>query len=298
MNNDEIVASMLSKYSQHKLNQYVENLILNPLAEYPAKKLLWYFFIRERMATRNRGVNFYEFYREFSTKHIYIPMIQNMILTCNYDDTPAHIFKLYRLKYSSIPVFKISTTINILEKFPQIRTVLDPCAGWAGRMLGSILSGKKYIGFDTNVNLREPYTKILEYFPNHNAVVEFVDSQTVDFTRYTYDCVFTSPPYYNIELYSYCSKRSKLEWNNWYRLLFTKLFNGLENLGLLILSINPQMYDFFKTFLGECSQQLELNLGSNRNKSNPYCEWVYIWKKSICQEFAHNDLERLLNASY
>ena len=283
MNRNKIVASMLSKYSQHKLNQYVENLINNPSAEYPAKKLLWFFFLSERLATRNRGVNFYDFYNDFSTKHIYVPMIQNMILTCNYDDTPAHIFKIYRIKYSSIPVFKISTAVNLISMFPEIHTILDPCSGWAGRMLGSILSSKKYIGFDSNLNLREPYTKLLEYFPdhNHNATIEFVDAQTVDFSQFTYNCVFTSPPYYNIELYSHCDKRSKLEWNDWYRLLFTKLFSNLENHGIMILSINAEMYDFFKTFLGECSQKIPMDLGNSRNKTTPYTEWVYVWRKMI-----------------
>ena len=120
----------------------------------------------------------------------------------------------------------------------------------------------------------------MSHFPNHNASINFCDSLTVDLSQYKYDCIFTSPPYYNIELYSYCDKRSKKEWNEWYRLLFTKLFNNLERNGIMVLSINKEIYTFLKTVFGECSQSIPLILSSNRNNNKPYTELVYIWRKN------------------
>lgn len=279
MERQDIINSILSKYSPELINTFFENLKKNPLNEYYAKRILWYYFLHERLATKIKGINFFDFYENFSTKYIFHPMIQNIITTQNYDDTPHDIFRIYRVCYSSVSVFKISNAINIIEQFPQIKTIIDPCAGWGGRMLGSILSGKKYIGFDTNLNLRDAYEKILRHFPNHNARIKFCDALDIDYTKYRYDCIFTSPPYYNIELYSYCGKRSKTEWNNWYRTLFTKLFDSLKRKGIMVLSINAEIYEFFKTIFGECTFSIPLKITYSRNAATPYTELVYIWQK-------------------
>jgi len=53
---------------------------------------------------------------------------------------------------------------SIIDKHGVDR-VLDPCCGWGGRLLGSVASGKYYIGFEPNI----------ETFKNLNFLVEFLN---------------------------------------------------------------------------------------------------------------------------
>lgn len=82
--------------------------------------------------------------------------------------------------------------------------VLDPCCGWGGRMLGVVANGAKYYGFEPN---KETYKHLMELvdFLNiqndvciYNAPVENVDLKQIGYV----DMVLTSPPYYNLEVYS------------------------------------------------------------------------------------------------
>jgi DNA modification methylase len=78
--------------------------------------------------------------------------------------------------------------------------------GWGGRLVGACIAGvPKYIGIDTNRNLEAPYKNMCEQLkklsPCTDAQLLFVDALTVDYSAFEYDMVFTSPPYYNKEIY-------------------------------------------------------------------------------------------------
>jgi 16S rRNA G966 N2-methylase RsmD len=84
----------------------------------------------------------------------------------------------------------------------QGETVLDPCAGWGGRMLGTLAAGKKYIGFETN---EETYSalKNLSHFLGEKPTLYNTGAENISTTlQQKVDIVLTSPPYYNLEIYS------------------------------------------------------------------------------------------------
>lgn len=104
---------------------------------------------------------------------------------------------------SKITIYRPLLTKRIVEAL-DCKNVLDVCVGWGGRMLGSAcLDGVKYTGI-------EPYTKTyagLETIKNnlqldnvilYNDVAENIIPQL----KKEYDLALTSPPYYNLELYS------------------------------------------------------------------------------------------------
>jgi len=83
--------------------------------------------------------------------------------------------------------------------------VLDPCAGWGGRMLGVVSSGARYIAFEPNTkthnNLKE-----LAAFLKIESQVEIICDSALNMDNYNIpkvDLVLTSPPYFDLEVYTH-----------------------------------------------------------------------------------------------
>ena len=74
----------------------------------------------------------------------------------------ANIFECYRINNGSVVMFKTTTAKYIYTKYAA-KKVLDPTAGWGGRMLGAWAQGIDYIGIDTNVSLQESYEEMIQF---------------------------------------------------------------------------------------------------------------------------------------
>lgn len=198
---------------------------------------------------------------------------------------------IFKLKYGYISVFppakKYMELKNIYKKYP-FKKVIDPCSGWGSRMLiCSKLPCEWYIGFDSNNNLYEPYYKIREHIKEYsNIKIEnmIANSLDVDFSNYKYDCVFTSPPYYNIETYNEqpVQFRTKKEWNEqFYKPLFSNLWKNLQVNGIMIINIPEKIYDnAFKPWI-QYDDIFDFNLISRHKTRNEksYKEHYYIFQK-------------------
>jgi hypothetical protein len=185
---------------------------------------------------------------------------------------------IFRLYYGSINIFKPSVAKWICDKYKPF-SVLDFSSGWGSRMLGCTASGCQYIGIDNNINLRKGYNEIITELELKNVEIIFNDCMNIDYSKYTYDMVLTSPPYYNLEIYSHTEKRSKEEWNKFYKEIFTKVFEHLQPKGHMIINVNQEIYE--KNLLplfGEPLEKIEYPKSYRRNqKHNP--EYIYIFKK-------------------
>ena len=88
----------------------------------------------------------------------------------------------------------------------QYPIVLDPCCGFGGRLLGfkSIYPNGIYIGCEPNV---ETYNELLTLKNNSgwdDCTVKLYNCKFEDFIDeyHNYDLIFTSIPYYDLEIYS------------------------------------------------------------------------------------------------
>jgi len=82
--------------------------------------------------------------------------------------------------------------------------VLDPCAGWGGRMLGTVASGARYIAFEPNTKTFDNLNKLANFLDIQDRVTLFCDD-ALQMDKYNVpkvDLVLTSPPYFDIEIYS------------------------------------------------------------------------------------------------
>ena len=83
--------------------------------------------------------------------------------------------------------------------------ILDPCAGWGGRMIGAASVGSFYHGFEPSAKTYAGLVRLGEFLKIFNDGFDFC-IENVPFEdavlSKTYDFALTSPPYYDTELYS------------------------------------------------------------------------------------------------
>ena len=86
---------------------------------------------------------------------------------------------------------------------PEI--VLDPCAGWGGRMLGSVSYGAHYIAFEPNTTTYDNLQKIVSFLKIEDKVTLICDDarNMKNYNLPKVNMVLTSPPYFDLEVYAH-----------------------------------------------------------------------------------------------
>jgi site-specific DNA-adenine methylase len=135
--------------------------------------------------------------------------------------------------------------------------------GWGGRLVAACSQNiERYIGIDMNVNLKPHYDAMVQQLKTLSTTdiqLQFRDALTVDYSKLDYDFVFTSPPYYNVEIYNHSEKISKDEWNNqFYIPLFKMTYKHLKPGGVYCLNLPTYLYDIAKMVLGHCAEKYPL----------------------------------------
>jgi len=248
-------------------------------------KVVDYFTMVERLATKGHvGIDFYTFWynRAYYRKLDYV---KNMLTFYESRDITEirkwkYIFNLY---FSSISIFRPVMSMEVYCKFVPKIAVLDPTMGWGGRLVGACaLDLPKYIGIDMNTKLDAPYREMCAFLQKTTKTkieLFFQDALTVDYAKLDYDMVFTSPPYYNIEVYSGMSEKTKEEWNSgFYKPLFERTWKSMRSPGYYCLNIPLEVYsDSAESILGKYWKKIPLKK-RGRNVNN-YDEFIYVWKK-------------------
>jgi hypothetical protein len=83
-------------------------------------------------------------------------------------------------------------------------TLFDPCAGWGGRMLGTVANGWNYVACDPNVETFENLNRLIDFLDIRDRVKLYnIPAENFDFDSLnSVDVVLTSPPYFNLEVYT------------------------------------------------------------------------------------------------
>ena len=247
----------------------------------PGNDFVDYFTFPARLNTRAKrmGFSFYEFINDEE----YLKR-QSVVKLIDYykDNSLKTLYKIYKYQFGTVGLFRPIRAREVLYIFKdEITTVLDPTAGWGCRMTGAAsLDISNYIGIDINPDLREPLTEMAKELGHlgsqTNIKLLFQDAATVDYTQLKYDCVFTSPPYFNTELYVGTRKRTTREWLAWYQSLFSKIFENLAPGGLMILNVPQDIYDsIFLIIFGKPETRIQV---LKRNRGPP--EYIYVWRKN------------------
>ena len=152
--------------------------------------------------------------------------------------------------------FKPNVSKVIYDKLNS-KNVLDFSAGWGDRLAGFYAgeTSEYYLGIDPRKENHPIYEEQSEFYNKHrsmfepNKTSEFIcqPAEDVDFTGYKdkFDTVFTSPPYFNVERYSYDDTQSWVkykeidEWNeNFLQKTLKNLWCSVKSGGYLLVNIS------------------------------------------------------------
>lgn len=243
-------------------------------------KFLNFFVGIERLNTKSKlGKTFFEFYNNKDYEKYETLLNYYKKNRPNYPLIRGY-YRIYCLTHSTINLFRPIIAMDLYKRF-RPTCILDPTCGWGGRMLAAAKMNIDYIGIDSNPNLVSCYEKMIPYLSQiTKSKLDFISANCLEYNFQTipYDMVFSSPPYYNIELYNGMDKRTKNEWNNWYRTLFEKSWNCLKIGGWACWNVSPEIFEkSLLPLLGEPTLKIPLQK-YQRNKST-YREWIYCWNK-------------------
>jgi hypothetical protein len=197
------------------------------------------------------------------------------------NEPALRMFEIYRRCTGAVVFFKPTIAMNIYHQVNATH-VLDPTAGWGGRLLGAMAMDISYTGIDTNTNMKPAYDgfQLLEDFTIGNGDYKMIwdDALKVDFSTIDYDCVLTSPPYINLEIYEnmtpYESKRKF--YTDFLIPLITKCRQHIRRNGKVCFNISPKMYDeLLVAGYEKCKEQIPMLQQKVRGKDK--ADMVYVW---------------------
>ena len=249
-----------------------------------------YFTFTERLNTKGKyDINFFEFISnidEFKKKKFINNMLNYYEDVKNKNKTKNEyvvLKEVYNICISAINIFRPLVAMEIYVKYKP-KSILDFTCGWGGRLVGACaLNIPNYIGIDINTNLVNSYLEMKDFFKNiseTNIDIFFENAIDFDYSKFTYDMVLTSPPYYFLEKYSnnenYSSKTEMK--NKFYIPVIYNTYKYLQQGGYYCLNINKEIYqDICIGLLGVARDIIPFK---KSKRQNDYEEYIYIWYKN------------------
>jgi 16S rRNA G966 N2-methylase RsmD len=248
-----------------------------------------YFTFLQRLETKGKyNINFFEFivnldtFREKKFINTMFNYYENVKNKNNTKNEYKVLKEIYNICISAINIMRPLNCMEIYTKY-KAKRVLNFCAGWGGSTIAAAaLNLDAFYGIEINSDLKTPYDNLVTYLNTKCTTyfdVQFCDALIVDYTKFNYDTVFSSPPYYFLEKYANNVKyNSKKEMEDkFYKPLFAKTYNGLQKGGHYIINVCKEVYDnILRELLGEANEVFPLKKSKRQNE---YTELVYVWVK-------------------
>jgi 16S rRNA G966 N2-methylase RsmD len=180
--------------------------------------------------------------------------------------------------------------LTFLIKIFNSKSVLDFSAGWGDRLVACMAMNVKYFGVDPNPCLHKGYKEMIDFFGKSNKDY-IVKENTIENIELpidkNFDLIFTSPPYFDLEIYAKNNKQSSkynnenIWFNNFLKVALNKCWKVLIKGGYMAININQKnkenyvekMINFINS---EFKDSLFLGIISYTLK-NP--QPIFIWKK-------------------
>jgi 16S rRNA G966 N2-methylase RsmD len=200
--------------------------------------------------------NFKSIYDHFQRNKLIIYnniMKQNKVL--NYNILDEYLYK----KYNQCNNFNLSIVVSVLKLFNG-KKYLDFAAGWGDRLIGAIAYGcDEYLGVDPSDCMEDKYKTIIDTLTtdktkNNFKVIKSGFEEVNNLPDNHFDIVFTSPPFFDLEIYEQTNSQSITKFNTLDKWLngflfpsITKSYKTLSINGYLVLYISDyQKYKFVK----------------------------------------------------
>lgn len=188
---------------------------------------------RLKLKKNNAVIDLPSFWDVWSSRDSGLPKAINSAKDCHEAKWANQMKFGYKLATNFMPGYA-----KALYEYFNAKSVLDPCAGWGDRLVGAASANnpalQKYVAFDPNYSLRVGYVKQMKAF-GHD--VKVINNEKIlfsnDFTIYSmpfekgaanlesgsFDLVFTSPPFFDYEMYNPANP----QYSDWIQQFYTPL---------------------------------------------------------------------------
>lgn len=109
-------------------------------------------------------------------------------------------------KVANFPIKEVTEIYNKYSKFGD--TIYDPCCGFGSRMSACLLNGRDYVGTDPNQSLMDKLRECEKFYRDNNLIngnkcrlIGYGSELHIRDLDGMVDLIFTSPPYFDLELY-------------------------------------------------------------------------------------------------
>jgi hypothetical protein len=132
-----------------------------------------------------------------------------------------------------------NTVVLSLLKLLKPKRYLDPSAGWGDRLVGAIAYGCEYTGVDPSECMNPIYKKIIQTLVpkekrgNYQIIQDGYEKTEIK--ENYYDLVFTSPPFFDLEVYEKKEGQSIMHFNSLERWINGFLFPSIIKSSLALV---------------------------------------------------------------
>ena len=195
-------------------------------------------------------------------------------------------------KYKECGTFNPFILINTIKRYfkPTGSTypisILDPSMGWGDRLIGALsLNVSKYVGFDPNIDLHKKYDEInsklnkgLDKNPKKKTETEFIPEKFAysKISDLSFDLVFTSPPYFDFEVYTHTEADVNTSYKNWLDAIYIPYVNDM------IKSVKKDGYVCIYI-----SNIWNANLGDVTNQILKYAKLTFVEELSLFNDYVN-----------
>jgi len=276
------------KQDLHKLKNYQTDSNHNC---FYGNQFLYHYQLKNLLRCERNGKTIYDIYNDSKQWNKLLADTQKRNRGGN--TAASNVFECYRINQGSVVMFKAVTARYLYKKY-NATSVLDPTAGWGGRMLGAWAADIDYTGIDTNIQMKSAYDQMIDFLDNdavtwgnglfrtdkHSQLqMIWQDCLTVDFSTLAYDFVLTSPPYINLEMYEHMPgwQSDSDFYKNFLIPLWHKCIDNIQPQGYVCFNISPEMYSNAVAYGLPATDQSEdlLQQTGLRHRQDK----IYIWKK-------------------
>lgn len=187
------------KNDWHKLCQWDSNEFTINSTSRIGLKLCEHFFYNFYNIKTNKNKSFSEMWKDES-------LLKKILIWNRKSHSTPYLSELKRGIYFCGGIVKSTMYRPQLAKLVTKgrKVVFDPCAGWGGRMLGSVANGCDYYAFEPNIQTYNNLMSLSKFLNIESKVHIFCDDAR-NMNKHNLsevDCILTSPPYFDLEIYS------------------------------------------------------------------------------------------------
>lgn len=202
---------------------------------------------------------------------------------------------------SGLGMFNTGIARYLVNKYSNGIEILDPCAGWGNRLSAAVSLNKNYYGIEPSTKTYMALMDMKRWFEKHSSksiitILKDVAENSEIYKDSFFDLCITSPPYFNLEEYSYEESQSYIKYSsyeswvdNFLKEMINNVYRSLKVDAYFILNVG----DVGKFNLSKISMELCLKLGfsfeikyslksfKRPGMNNPWKEPIFIFKKVV-----------------